>query len=127
MCLTQRKSIQLMMGSDFPSTRTTNSVQLTGLAVFYWQSNTFTHKALRVLSLHQMSPWLKQVLGFSMIPLRTKFDTETTVTSHRRREGFSSTAGLLFRSEFSDCQQNQVLAIRASSFYICRENFGQAS
>ena len=47
---------------------------------------------------------LKQVLGSNMIPVRTKFDTQTTVVSHRRRKQFSSSAGLLFRSEFSDRQ-----------------------
>ena len=41
-----------------------------------------------------------------MIPLRTKFDTQTTVNSHRRRKRFSSSAGLLFRSEFSDRRHN---------------------
>ena len=49
---------------------------------------------------------LKQVLGSNMIPVRTKFDTQTTVISHRRRKQFSSSAGLLFRSEFSDRQSN---------------------
>ena len=41
-----------------------------------------------------------------MIPLRTKFDTQTTVNSHIRRKRFSSSAGLLFRSEFSDRRHN---------------------
>ena len=80
-------------------------------AIFYWQSNTFTRTGLR--RSHQMTLkrarlyWgLKQVLGSNMIPVRTKFDTQTTVISHRRRKQFSSSAGLLFRSEFSDRQSN---------------------
>ena len=42
--------------------------------------------ARNILSLHHTSAWLKQVLGSNMIPLRTKFDTETTVISHRIKE-----------------------------------------
>ena len=51
---------------------------------------------------------LKKVLGSNVIPLRTKFDTQTksTVISHRKRKRFSSSAGLLFRSEFSDRWHN---------------------
>ena len=41
-----------------------------------------------------------------MIPLRTKFNTQTTVISHRRRKRFSSSAGLLSQSEFSDRRYN---------------------
>ena len=42
--------------------------------------------ARNILSLHHTSAWLKQVLGSNMIPLRTKFDTETTVISQRIKE-----------------------------------------
>ena len=71
--------------------------------------------ARNILSLHHTSAWLKQVLGSNMIPLRTKFDTETTVISHRIkererervRERFSSSAGLLLRSEFTEFRDRQ--------------------
>ena len=62
--------------------------------------------ARNILSLHHTSAWLKQLLGSNMIPLRTKFDTETTVISHRIKERewerFSSPACLLLRSEFTE-------------------------
>ena len=38
----------------------------------------------------------------SLIPMRTKFDTQTTIISHRRRKRFFYSAGLLFWSTFSD-------------------------
>ena len=95
--------------------------------------------ARNILSLHHTSAWLKKVLGSNMIPLRTKFDTETTVISHRIKEreresererdflplpaffyGVSSLS-----SEIANI--TRVLAIRASYFYICRENLGQAT
>ena len=67
-----------------------------------------THSQVRLCENH-IKPatliWeLKQVLGSNMISLRTKFNTQTktTVISHRKRNRFSSSAGLLFRSEFSD-------------------------
>ena len=73
--------------------------------------------ARNILSLHHTSAWLKQVLGSNMIPLRTKFDTETTVISQRIkerererervRERFSSSAGLLLRSEFTEFRDRQ--------------------
>ena len=69
--------------------------------------NTFTRTALR--ESHQTSPSALRAetsSRFQYDPLRTKFDTQTTVISHRRRKQFSSSAGLLFRSEFSDRQSN---------------------
>ena len=71
--------------------------------------------ARNILSLHHTSAWLKQVLGSNMIPLRTKFDTETTVISHRIkererervRERFSSSASLLLPSEFTEFRDRQ--------------------
>ena len=73
-----------------------------------------------------------------MIPLRTKFDTETTVISHRikERERERESEREIFFSAFfygvsslSSAIANitRVLAIRASCFYICRENLGQAT
>ena len=60
-----------------------------------------------------------------MIPLKTKFDTQTTVISHRRKERFSTSAGYLLRSSaIGDI--TRVLAIRASCFYISREQLGEA-
>ena len=37
----------------------------------------------------------------------TQFDTQMTVISHRRRERFSSSAGLLFCCEISDCRHSR--------------------
>ena len=86
----------VMKGFHFPSTTTTNSIQLILGSQYSLYEN--YNKRARLL-------WgLKQVLGSNMIPVRTKFDAQTTVVSHRRRKQFSSSAGLLFRSEFSDRQ-----------------------
>ena len=71
------------------------------------KDNNFTRKTLR--ELHQTIPFALRAETSprsSMIPLETKFNTQTTVISHRRRKRFSSSAGHLFRSEFSDYQQN---------------------
>ena len=71
------------------------------------KDNNFTRKALR--ELHQTSPFALRAETSprsSMIPLKTKFNTQTTVISHRSRKRFSSSAGHLFRSEFSDYRQN---------------------
>ena len=89
------------------------------LAIFYWQPNTFIRTALWELSLHvhQTTRGLKQVLGSNMITLRTKSLTHrrqlplTEGESHNcslllKRELFSTSAGLLFWSEFSDSRQN---------------------
>ena len=63
------KWIQLMKGFHFPSTRTTNSVRLI-LGTQYSLCENYIKRA----RLH----WgLKQVLGTNLIPLRTKFDTQT--------------------------------------------------
>ena len=63
------KWIQLMKGFQFPSTRTTNSVRL----IFGSQCSLYENYIKRA-RLH----WgLKQVLGTNLIPLRTKFDTQT--------------------------------------------------
>ena len=63
------KRIQLMKGFHFPSTRTTNSVRLI-LGTQYSLCENYIKRA----RLH----WgLKQVLGTNLIPLRTKFDTQT--------------------------------------------------
>ena len=112
-----------MEGSVFPSTSKNCKLGPTypWLAIFYRQSNTFTRTAFLELSLHQKSPRLKQVLGSNMIPLITKFDTQMTVISHRRKERFSSSAGLLLRSEFSDRRHNtRVLEIRASCTFAAK-------
>ena len=75
------------------------------------QTRPHLSSARNILSLHHTSAWLKQVLGFNMIPLRTKFDTETTVMSQRIKERewerFSSPAGLLLRSEFTEFSDRQ--------------------
>ena len=55
---------------------------------------------------------------FQYNTLRTKFDTQTTVISHRRRKRFSSSAGLLIRVSSAITNRTQDLAIRASCFYI---------
>ena len=55
---------------------------------------------------------------FQYNTLRTKFDTQTTVLSHRRRKRFSSSAGLLIRVSSAITNRTQDLAIRASCFYI---------
>ena len=55
---------------------------------------------------------------FEYDTLRTKFDTETTVISHRRRKRFSSSAGLLFRVSSAITDRTRDLAIRASCFYV---------
>ena len=58
-----------MKGFHFPSTRTTNSVRLI-LGTQYSLCENYNKRA----RLH----WgLKQVLGTNLIPLRTKFDTQT--------------------------------------------------
>ena len=63
------KRIQLMKGFHFPSTRSTNSVLLI-LGSQYSLCENYI-KRVRLL-------WgLKQVLGTNLIPLRTKFDTQT--------------------------------------------------
>ena len=49
--------------------------------------------------------------------------TQTTVISHRRRMRFFSSADLLSRSEFGD----RCSVIKASFFYVSRENLGEAS
>ena len=100
--LTLTKSIQLMEGSDFPSTSQKYKLGPTypRLAIFYRHSNSFTRTAFRELSLHQKSPRLKQFLGSNMIPLRTKFDTQMTVISHEERAMF-----FLCRSSFSEWVQ----------------------
>ena len=71
------------------------SQQLKILAIFYWQwSNTFTSTVFKRENPIKRLLWgLKQVLGSNLIPLRTNFDTQTTVISHRRRKRFSSSAG----------------------------------
>ena len=66
---TWHKGIQQMKGFHFPSTRTTNSVRLI-LGTQYSLCENYNKRA----RLH----WgLKQVLGTNLIPLRTKFDTQT--------------------------------------------------
>ena len=61
---------------------------------------------------------LKTSSQFQYNTLRTKFDTQTTVISHRRRKRFSSSAGLLFRVSSAITNRTQDLAIRESCFYI---------
>ena len=62
---------------------------------------------------------LKQVLGSNNYDtLRTKFDTQTTLISHRRRKRLSSSAGLLFGVSSAITDRTQDLAIRASCFYV---------
>ena len=89
------KGTQLMKGFDFPFTTTKNSIRLIFvIAIFYWQSNTFTRTAFKCEDHIKRLLWgLKQVLDFNLIPLRTNFDTQTTVISHRRRKRFSFSAG----------------------------------
>ena len=86
------KGTQLMKGFDFPFT-TTKNWQWSN--TFYWQwSNTFTSTVFKRENPIKRLLWgLKQVLGSNLIPLRTNFDTQTTVISHRRRKRFSSSAG----------------------------------
>ena len=112
-----------MKGSAFPSTRTTNSVRLILGSQYSIGNPTLSHVQLceNYIKRARLFWELKQVLGSSMIPLRTKFDTQTTVNSHRRRKRFSSSAGLLFRSEFSDRRHNTGFGDKS------RENLGQAS
>ena len=71
------------------------SQQLKILAIFYWQwSNTFTSTVFKCEDHIKRLLWgLKQVLDSNLIPLRTNFDIQTTVISHRRRKRFSSSAG----------------------------------
>ena len=89
------KGTQLMKGFDFPFTTTKNSIRLIFvLGIFYWQSNTFTRTAFKCEDHIKRLLWgLKQVLDSYLIPLRTNFDIQTTVISHRRRKRFSSSAG----------------------------------
>ena len=62
---------------------------------------------------------LKEVLSSNNHDtLRTKFDTQTTVVSHRRRKRFSSSAGLLYGVSSAITDRTQILAIRASCFYV---------
>ena len=61
---------------------------------------------------------LKQVLGSNNDTLRTKFDTQLTLISHRRRKRLSSSAGLLFGVSSAITDRTQDLAIRASCFYV---------
>ena len=80
-----------------------------------------TYSFSRITSKEPVCFFLKQVLGSNMVPLRTKFDTKTTVISQRRTKRVSSSAGLLFglfgvSSAIVDI--TRVLAIRASCFYI---------
>ena len=100
--------VQLMNGSDFPSTRTTNSVRLILGSQYSIGNPTLSHVQLceNYIKRTRLFWELKRALGSSMIPLRTKFDTQTTVNSHRRRKRSSSSAGLLLRSEFSDRRHN---------------------
>ena len=72
-----------MKGSDFPP-QDGNKLGPTYpcLAIFYWQSITFTHTALR--ETHQMRPSALRAetsSQFEYDTLRTKFDTQTTVMS----------------------------------------------
>ena len=55
---------------------------------------------------------------FNYDTLRTKFDTQTTVISHRRRKRFSSSAGLLLGVSSAITNRTRDLAIRSSNFYI---------
>ena len=89
------KGTQLMKGFDFPFTTTKNSIRLIFvLGIFYWQSNTFTRTAFKCEDHIKRLLWgVKQVLDSYLIPLRTNFDIQTTVISHRRRKRFSSSAG----------------------------------
>ena len=58
-----------MKGFQLPSTRTTNSIRLTLGSQYSLYENYIKRAHL---------PWgLKQVLGTNLIPLRTKFDTQT--------------------------------------------------
>ena len=66
---------------------------------------------------HLLWGW-KTSSQFQYNTLRTKFDTQTTVISHRRRKRFSSSAGLLIRVSSAITNRTQDLAIRASCFYI---------
>ena len=103
------------------STRTTNSVRSILGSQYSIGNPTLSHVQLfeNHIKRARLLFFLKQVLGSNMIPLRTKFDTQTTVISQRRRKRVSSSAGLLFSlfgvsSAIADT--TRVLAIRASCF-----------
>ena len=87
------------------STRTTNSIRLI-LASLAKRQQFHTWSFARITSNEPFALRAETSPRSSMIPLETKFNTQTTVISHRRRKRFSSSAGHLFRSEFSDYRQN---------------------
>ena len=104
------RRIQRMKGSHFPSTRTTKSARLILGSQYAIGNPTLSH--VQLCDNHTTNEpvcfGLRQLLnlGSNIMPLWTKFDTQTTVISHRRRKRLSSSAGLLFRSEFSDRRHN---------------------
>ena len=87
------------------STRTTNSIRLI-LASLAKRQQFHTWSFARITSNEPFALRAETSPRSSMIPLESKFNTQTTVISHRRRKQFSFSAGHLFRSEFSDYRQN---------------------
>ena len=122
------KWIQLMKGSDFQSTRTTNSVRLILSSQYSIGNPTLSHVQLcenYIKGTHLL--WgLKPVLGSNLIPPRTKFDTQVTVSSHRRRKWFVPLLVFFFRVSSAIADVTWVFAIRAC-FYISRKNCREAS
>ena len=68
-----------------------------------------------------------QVLSSNLIPLRTKLDTQTTVITHRRTKRFSSSAGFISRSEFSDRRHNTSFCDKSIVFLRYPLNLREAS
>ena len=101
------KRIQLKRGSDFPSTRTSHTVRLIlGLQYSVENPTRHTYSSARIASNEPVyfEGWNK----FSD-SIRSPWEPNLTHRwrlSYRRRKRFSSSVGLLFRSEFSDRRHN---------------------
>ena len=111
--------------NEYHRTRTTKSVWL---ILGTQKGDNFTCTAL--LGLHQTSPFaLRAEASFcsNMISLRTKFNAQMTVISHRTRSDLLPLPVIFFGVSSVIADKRRVLVIRASCFYITRENLGQAS
>ena len=101
------KRIQLKRGSDFPSTRTTNTVRLIlGLQYSIGNPTLHTYSFARIAS---NEPVYFEGWNKFLVPIWSPWEPNLThrrQLCYRRRKRFSSSTGLLFRSEFSDRRHN---------------------